>query len=646
MNYRKERYAVKILRNKRNFFEKLPKNSLVFAVLFIVTFLTVGFSAFSQKFIMNDIVATITPDENVMVTTFGHYSSTNGGTSSDNGYGVSAVASTLSLPNSDSTVTYTVTVKNFGNVEMGISNIVLPKDLEGILDISVSNYTIGTKLRDNGDSCENSSNGCTLSIQRTFYITVKYANGAYNSANTQFSNFRLDFTFAKTFKVTYTGFLNNPKDVDAYSVVEGTTYSHNIGNHEIIKVKIGGTTINNYTIDSKNNITIPNVTGNVEIIQEIPVDIKVTDPTDALITYSINGGTNQTSRGTLNISVPTGATLKITITGTSLTCGYYEYTETFTNITSIVNEEYKLKKYYEVTITTNPSDATLTYSINGGENKTSNNGLSGRYDPGTIITATASKTGYTPSQTETYTINAHTNYTIALTPITYSYTVTSNVNSNIVLTPQGGGTAEECLGKTSCTIYNIKSGTRVDYSVSADYYTAQSGYKDITSNSSTSITLNQKASQTLTFSGADSADIEANMVESGALHGVDSIIYVDRTLEEDRRIQYNYTEFSGVPNDAKITYVSGRYSVEMRRNTTTFVTTLFIGSTSCWSESFFAEKNTRVTRTVSGCVPPAGTTGASLKSGGVHLHVLARKVSWLYPARWYGSEITVTYIPK
>ena len=50
---------------------------------------------------------------------------------------------------------------------------------------------------------EESVDGCKLSIERTFEITISYDSGAYNSNQTSFTNFRLDFEFVKCFRYSF-----------------------------------------------------------------------------------------------------------------------------------------------------------------------------------------------------------------------------------------------------------------------------------------------------------------------------------------------------------------------------------------------------------------------------------------------------------
>jgi len=637
-------------RKKYKATNKLLQNSLWLIVLCMLLFLTVGYSAFSQKLLIGDVVATVNPDENVMITSFGYYSATNNGSSSEIGYSISAVSGNLSLPNSNSTVTYIVKVKNFGNVEMGISNIALPSELDSILDVSVSDYTIGTKLRDNGDTCENSSNGCKLSIKRTFYITVKYDSGAYNSTNTTFNNFRLDFTFAQAYKVTYTGFTNPLTDINAYSALKGTTYNYNIGDHKNITIKMAGVNTTNYTIDSGNNLSIPNVTGDIEVIQQIPVKINV-DPSNAIIKYTINGGSEQTATGTLNTTVSPGSTLIIkSITATASDCGYTPHPEEkFENIQNDIDETITLSKYYNVSISTNPSASTITYNVNGGAHQTTTSTLSGQYAPGTVITVVSvSKSGYITSTSKTYTINEHTTDTITLTPNTYSYTlnVTNVTPKTITLTSTTA--TQGCSNTNTCTITGVVSGTQVQYNVVADYYKdPNTKSAAITSNSSDSITLSQKdlvwLSEKIPTSGSNSWG--GSVTLRGADRG-DGICDT-KGAGQERWLQYNFDiTTNDIPSDAQITSIFVDYKlgqVNIGGNMT--ATAVF----SCGSQQLGSLTSTVCTsddckfKSITASNLPSAST---IIDNNFSLKITYAKKSAL-SAGWYcGAEVNIQYRPK
>ena len=106
------------------------KNIYVFIVMFIVCSLSIGFSAFESNVVVGDIAATVRVQENIRITAFNYYSATSSATASSNDYAEELLISDISLPNADSTITYQVTVTNYGNEEMGIYELSgLPSNL-------------------------------------------------------------------------------------------------------------------------------------------------------------------------------------------------------------------------------------------------------------------------------------------------------------------------------------------------------------------------------------------------------------------------------------------------------------------------------------------------------------------------------------
>ncbi len=67
----------------------------------------------------------------------------NGGISDYEDFDINSVLSSITLPNSTSSVTYNVEIKNLGNVEMGILDIT---NLPSNLTYSISNYNLKDKL--------------------------------------------------------------------------------------------------------------------------------------------------------------------------------------------------------------------------------------------------------------------------------------------------------------------------------------------------------------------------------------------------------------------------------------------------------------------------------------------------------------------
>lgn len=468
---------------------KSPISIILLIITFSICCISIGFSTFSKKILTDNFITYVRPDLNVRITSFSTNSTSNNGQALNNDYNVSSVFSDITLPNNNSTITYSVTVKNYGNTEMGIKRITLPSELEEILNVSISNYEVGKKLRNNDNSCEESVDGCKLSIERTFEITISYDSGAYNSNQTSFTNFRLDFEFVKCFSVTYTGFtLTNPAaDINATSVLDGNTYAYNIGEHQSLTVLINGVATTDYTIDQNNYLVVPNVDGNLEIViveVMIPIEITAKYPENATIKYTINGNTEQTTSKKLNINVPKGSTLSIEVSHQSTTINFESYSETFTNITEKISKEITLSGTCEVRFIPEPSTATIAYKINGGASQSTTGTLIGTYAPGTEIEVTVSNSGYKTSETKTYTITEHKDYTIKLTPV---YTVTINTEptgANLKYAINGGS---EKTATSPLKITDVK-GTTISVIASKDGYKT-SDSKTYTIDSTTSHTI-------------------------------------------------------------------------------------------------------------------------------------------------------------
>ena len=161
------------------------------------------------------------------------------------------------LPNSNSSITYKISVTNFGNVEMGIYTI---NNLPSNLEYELSGYTLKDKI------CVN--NQCSLGITKEFYITIKYKDGGYNASNTTYP-LSLDIDFRSFHTVTYEEFTSTssyPKEViDGGDLI--VNFTQRVPD---VEIKIGNVSLNSnsYTFDSEQRyLYIPegNITDDVTI---------------------------------------------------------------------------------------------------------------------------------------------------------------------------------------------------------------------------------------------------------------------------------------------------------------------------------------------------------------------------------------------
>jgi len=160
----------------------------------VILSLSVGFSAFNRSLAVRNIGAQIRIVKDIRVTGITPNGSTSDGLAMSEDYNVSNITPSLSLPNSDSTVTYTVEVTNIGNAEMGIASM---SGCPSNLTCTITGYTLTEPLCD-----DNNSSKCSLGAVKTFNVTVGYAEGSYDSNNTSF-DLLLEFDFRGYHNVTY-----------------------------------------------------------------------------------------------------------------------------------------------------------------------------------------------------------------------------------------------------------------------------------------------------------------------------------------------------------------------------------------------------------------------------------------------------------
>jgi len=251
----------------------MKKNKFKIIVLLVtitVVFLTIGFSTFQSSFVMEDLKSIVRIQKDLRITGIYSGNPVSNALSNWEDYDVNKISSSLSLPNSNSSITYYVTVTNLGNVEAGIQDITgLPSNLI----YSISNYTLNDTLCDDNDNTV-----CKLGTNTTLEITIEYAPNSFDSNNTDFI-FEMDFEFfyidhvarigANYYDTLQTAINNVPTTNVQTTVVllkntseavtvnanqnilfdfSGCTLSNN-GNNNVIK-NYGTLTINNGTISS------------------------------------------------------------------------------------------------------------------------------------------------------------------------------------------------------------------------------------------------------------------------------------------------------------------------------------------------------------------------------------------------------------
>lgn len=166
-------------------------NPVFFSILTVTTcilFLTLGFSAFSTELSINEILAIVRVQKDIRITAINLTNSTSNATSHWEEYNVSSIFSGITLPNSDSTVTYNIKVINIGNMESTITDITgLPSNLT----YTLNNYELRDMMCDDTDATQ-----CKLGSITTLLITIGYAENGYDNTNISYMiNMNFEFSY-------------------------------------------------------------------------------------------------------------------------------------------------------------------------------------------------------------------------------------------------------------------------------------------------------------------------------------------------------------------------------------------------------------------------------------------------------------------
>ena len=271
----------------------MNKRIVLYLVIIIVIFLSIGYAAFQISLNIKDIDLAVRLQEDIRVTSISVSATTNNSESLNEEYNVNNFSSVAYLPSANSTITYKVQVTNYGNTEEGISSIdeVYRLYEDGIsetissLEIKNMTYNLKDKLCD-----DINTNNCKLGSISTFYITIGYKNNQYNGNDTHY--IRLDFNFNRVFNISYQGFDNIssfPRTI-MESEVLSITFTNDIpvylnvtnadGNYTSPTLTISNAT-NDIVISYICNISYTNITTQnlpTQIIKGEDLNITFTDP--------------------------------------------------------------------------------------------------------------------------------------------------------------------------------------------------------------------------------------------------------------------------------------------------------------------------------------------------------------------------------
>ncbi len=301
-------------KNKK--FNLISLCSLVVAAC--VIFLTLGYSAFQASLQISDIGAVIRVQKDIRITGIKASTSTSNAYHNWEDYNVRNITASITLPKSDSTMTYDVEITNIGNAEMGILSITgLPSNLT----YSISNYTLKETLCDDTDNTK-----CKLGSVSTLHITIGYASNGYNSNSTTY-NIDMKFEFKQAYKITYSGFSNVTGLPTTILMDDTKTITFNNTTHIPVDVSVNNA-IGSYTSPT---LTISGATGNVTIIRKYAVTY-VDFPGDTSGLVSTIGP----SGGTIGFNSITGIPEMLTVTGANNSYNTTNHILTLTNVTSNV----------------------------------------------------------------------------------------------------------------------------------------------------------------------------------------------------------------------------------------------------------------------------------------------------------------------
>lgn len=165
--------------------------------VFLILCLSVGFSAFEETLLIEDTVANVLLIQDAKITAAQIEALSNNTQSNYVEIDENTLSGSVVLPESTSTVTYKVEVKNLENVEVGILDI--ESDNNDIEVTSTGNYTLGSKICD-----DTTPSKCTLGATKNLYITIGYGENAYDvQTKDENKEFTLEFDVEDFVSVTY-----------------------------------------------------------------------------------------------------------------------------------------------------------------------------------------------------------------------------------------------------------------------------------------------------------------------------------------------------------------------------------------------------------------------------------------------------------
>ncbi len=213
-------------------------NTIGISIAILVCFLTISYAAFADWLTITSAVAIVRADENVRITSV----STNSGYINNLGYTVSSITNNVSIADGDS-VTYAVTVRNLGNVQMAVSGVTFSRGNQTINGVS-ANIDSSSYVK----ICDNSL--CTINAAKTFNLTITNNTGSVLSGELD-----VNLIFTPAYNITYSNNIIG-------EVLEGATFSYTFASNPPSSITVDSGVCGTPQINN-NILTIPNVTSDL-----------------------------------------------------------------------------------------------------------------------------------------------------------------------------------------------------------------------------------------------------------------------------------------------------------------------------------------------------------------------------------------------
>ena len=247
----------------------LKDNIIPILTMVSVLFLSIGFSALRTN-VNLELEAYYEPQTNVRLTNLISLDLDSGGT-----YTKDSVNLNVAMPNSDSEINYTVEITNFGNVEVGLYDLLIyDSSLDDYisldeynatsdypLNIEITDYDIKDMICDDNDDCING-------ISKNVNLQLTYKSNAYSLLSNYNFDLNIKFVFKQMYNVTYEGLvLTDPPS----KVIGSSIFSVDLEDNEIGVLVIYMNNLllesNEYTYNSQTHILTINkpVDGNISI---------------------------------------------------------------------------------------------------------------------------------------------------------------------------------------------------------------------------------------------------------------------------------------------------------------------------------------------------------------------------------------------